>query len=45
LKAGNSRYPLDALVAAGVDMTSSEPVEKAFDVLASYVDKFEELVS
>ncbi len=45
LKAGNALYPLDALKMAGVDMTSPEPVEKAFAVLASYVDKFEELVS
>jgi len=45
LKAGNAKYPLNALKDAGVDMTSPEPVEKAFAVLASYVDKFEELVS
>jgi oligoendopeptidase F len=44
LKAGNSLYPLDALKMAGVDMTSPEPVEKAFAVLAEYVDRFEELV-
>ena len=45
LKAGNAQYPLDALKIAGVDMTSPESVEKAFAVLASYVDKFEALVS
>jgi oligoendopeptidase F len=45
LKAGNSKYPLDALKMAGVDMTSPEPVEKAFAVLTEYVDRFEELVS
>ncbi len=44
LKAGNSIYPLEALKMAGVDMTTPEPVEQAFAVLASYVDKFEELV-
>jgi oligoendopeptidase F len=43
LKAGNSLYPLDALKLAGVDMTSPEPVEKAFGVLASFVDRLEEL--
>lgn len=43
LKAGNSLYPLDALKMAGVDMTTPEPVEQAFAVLAGYVDKFEEL--
>lgn len=44
LKAGNSVYPLDALRMAGVDMTSPEPMEKAFGVLASYVDRLEALV-
>ena len=44
LSAGASVYPLDALKAAGVDMTSSEPVDKAFAVMASYVDRLEELV-
>ena len=44
LSAGGSVYPLDALLAAGVDMTSSEPVDKAFAVMASYVDRLEELV-
>ncbi len=45
LKAGNSTYPLDALKMAGVNMTTPEPVEQAFAVLASYVDKFEKLVA
>ena len=44
LSTGSSVYPLDALKAAGVDMTSSEPVDKAFAVMASYVDRLEELV-
>ncbi len=44
LKAGSSVYPLDALKAAGVDMTSSEPVDKAFDVMAKYVDRLEALI-
>ena len=44
LSAGGSVYPLDALKAAGVDMTQSEPVDKAFDVMASYVDRLEALV-
>ena len=29
---------------AGVDMTSPEPVEKAFEVLADYVSRIEALV-
>jgi len=45
LRSGGSRYPLDALSLAGVDMTSPEPVERAFDVLASYVDRLEQLLT
>jgi len=44
LSAGGSVYPLDALKAAGVDMTSSGPVDKAFSVMARYVDRLESLV-
>jgi oligoendopeptidase F len=41
LKAGGSRYPLDALTLAGVDLASPEPVERAFEVLAGLVDRLE----
>ncbi len=44
LKAGGSVFPLDALKIAGVDMTSPEPVETTFGVLAGYVDRLEDLV-
>jgi oligoendopeptidase F len=44
LRAGGSRYPLDALKQAGVDLTTPEPVEAAFAVLASYVDRLEQLL-
>lgn len=44
LGTGSSAYPLDALRAAGVDMTSPEPVNKAFEVLAGYVDRLETLI-
>ncbi len=44
LGAGSSVYPLDALRAAGVDMTSSEPVDAAFEVMAAYVDRLDKLV-
>jgi oligoendopeptidase F len=44
LNLGGSMYPLDALQLAGVDLTSSEPVEKAFTVLAGLVDRLEKLV-
>lgn len=44
LKAGGSRFPLDTLRQAGVDLTSPEPVEQTFAVMASYVDRLEQLV-
>ena len=43
LKSGGSRYPLEALALAGVDLTAPEPVERAFAVLAGLVDRLEEL--
>ena len=43
LKLGGSMYPLDALQMAGVDLTSTEPVEKAFAVLSGLVDRLEQL--
>lgn len=45
LNAGGSRYPLANLQAAGVDLTSPQPVEKTFAVLADYVDRLEKLVA
>jgi oligoendopeptidase F len=44
LKAGGSVYPLDALKMAGVDLTKPEPVEAAFEVLSSLVDRLEQIV-
>jgi oligoendopeptidase F len=44
LKSGNALYPIDALKVAGVDMTTPAPVEAAFEVLAGYVDRLENLV-
>lgn len=44
LNAGGSMYPLDALKLAGVDLSSPEPVEKAFATMAEYVDRLEKLV-
>jgi oligoendopeptidase F len=43
LRAGGSAYPLDILRHAGVDLTSSEPVEETFAVLGSLVDRLEQL--
>ena len=45
LRAGGSRYPLDVLRTAGVDLTSPEPVEETFAVLASLVDRLAALAS
>jgi oligoendopeptidase F len=44
LRAGGSKYPLDALSDAGVDLASPEPVEETFSVLADLVDHLESLV-
>ncbi len=44
LKAGGSLYPLDALKQAGVDLSTPEPVERAFGVLAGMVDRLEALL-
>ena len=43
LRAGGSQFPLDVLKNAGVDLTTPEPVEKTFGVLAEYVERLEQL--
>jgi len=43
LKSGSSMYSLEVLQAAGVDLTSPEPVEKAFEVLKGLVDRLEKV--
>jgi oligoendopeptidase F len=43
LKAGSSRYPLDALKDAGVDLTQPAPVEAAFSIMEGYIDRLEKL--
>ncbi len=45
LKAGGSKYPLDALKSAGVDLATSQPVETAFGVLADLVERLDGLVN
>jgi oligoendopeptidase F len=45
LKSGGSMYPLEGLKLAGVDMSSPEPVDSAFAVLAEMVDRLEKLVA
>ena len=44
LGSGGSKYPLDALGMAGVDLTVPEPVEIAFGVLSEIVDRLESLI-
>jgi oligoendopeptidase F len=39
LKAGSSKSPMDVYKLAGVDMTSTGPIEDAFNVLEEYVDR------
>lgn len=45
LKAGSSLPPMDVYKLAGVDMTSTQPIEDAFDVLEEYVDRLGELTA
>ena len=43
LKAGSSKPPMDVFRIAGVDMTSMQPIEDAFEVLEDYIDRLESL--
>jgi oligoendopeptidase F len=45
LKAGSSRPPMEVFRLAGVDMTSIQPIENAFEVLEEYIDRIETLTS
>jgi len=45
LKTGSSRPPMEVFRIAGVDMTSPQPIEDAFDVLEDYIDRLERLTS
>ena len=45
LALGGSEYPIDVLEAAGVDMTSSAPIESAISVYDEYLDRMAELLS
>lgn len=44
LKAGNSKFSIDILKEAGVDLSTPKPIESAFQILNSYIDRLEELV-
>ncbi len=41
LKSGGSRYPIESLKVAGVNMESTEPVQSALDKFAKIVDELE----
>lgn len=45
LKSGASRYPLELLQDAGVDLTTSAPVASALDTFKELIDQLEELLS
>lgn len=45
LKGGSSKYSTDLLKGAGVDMTTSEPVEKALQVFSALLEKAEMLIT
>ena len=45
LRAGSSRYPLEALRAAGVDLTQPAPVEAAFETLGDLIDQLDTLLN
>ncbi|MCL2196459.1 MAG: oligoendopeptidase F [Treponema sp.] len=44
LKSGGSRFPIDALKVAGVDMSSPEPVNAACEAFGKLVDELEKLL-
>ena len=43
LKAGSSMSPMDVYKTAGIDMTSTQPIEDAFAMLNEYIDRLGEL--
>lgn len=45
LRTGSARYPLDALRDAGADLSTPAPIETAFTVLASHIERLEQLTT
>ncbi len=45
LKAGSSKPPMEIYKLAGVDMTSTQPIEDAFEVLEDYINRLDVLTS
>ncbi len=44
LKGGSSNYPIELLKAAGVDMSTKEPVNNALQLFKTLLDEMEELM-
>jgi len=44
LSSGGSKYPIETLKTAGVDMSTPKPVEEALQVFSSLLDQLEELL-
>jgi oligoendopeptidase F len=44
LKSGGSRYPVEALALAGVDMEKSEPIQAACDAFKGILSELETLL-
>ncbi|MDQ6692262.1 MAG: oligoendopeptidase F [Candidatus Dormibacteraeota bacterium] len=44
INAGGSLYPIDALRLAGVDMTNTEPMDRAFAAMGAMVDRLGQLL-
>ncbi len=44
LHTGNSKYPIDVLKDAGIDMTTSEPVDRTLEFFGQLVDEVEQLL-
>ena len=44
LKSGGSRYPIESLKVAGVDMESVEPVQAACDIFKEIVEQLKEII-
>ena len=44
LKSGRSKYPIETLKLAGVDMNTNQPVEKALKLMDNLLDQVDELL-
>ncbi|WP_436911371.1 oligoendopeptidase F [Halosimplex marinum] len=44
LASGSREYPLELLESAGVDMTTSDPIQSAIDTYDEFLDEFEQLI-